>query len=606
MNFYKQTLNKQLMASFCLILFCSLFLGGCALIKMGGVKAPPRPFKRTGRQTKKTSGLKAPSPRALLKKARGFALKQRYKKALKILAGLPPLPSGSDSFLREVYSLKESLFVNTRKPPLAFLKLSIHFLNRTSKNRRFYEQKAWAVLFSLPEKTVLSLAGEPFTAPVQDAVLFRAAQILFFRDDFKRAYKLFKKAMRFSRRGILEEKALKYIQAIESRKKVHPKKFGAVLALSGPSAGAGRRSLKGLQLGLGFYTKQASSFQLAVIDSQGLADKARQAVKTLVMKHHVIAVVGGILSKTASAMAEEAQNFGLPAVLLSQKTGLTKHGEYIFQNGLGAHLIVDKITDFLMRHLSFKKLAVLYPNDSYGVDYANHFWAAVEQKGGVVTAAQVYKPGETDFNGPVQRLIGSYYKEDREQEYKDRLKAWYRKKNSGLRRGGVPGNLLSPAIDFSALFVPDSSKVLAMAASHLSYHEAGELPLAGTTLWSRTKKIRTRYKGRIFFVSAEPPDHMEPRFKKSEFYKNFQNIFSKKPGLFETQAYESALILRSAAALGARSRNQLKKNLTRLKYFSGPIGRIHINEKREFERPLFLFQVKDGVVSYVSGRSSEI
>ena len=66
-------------------------------------------------------------------------------------------------------------------------------------------------------------------------------------------------------------------------------------------------------------------------------------------------------------------------------------------------------------------------DEPFGVEYANLFWDEVLARGGSIAGAQIYSPAETDFRGPVKRLVGTYYLEDRKTEYQGRLKEWYKK-----------------------------------------------------------------------------------------------------------------------------------------------------------------------------------
>ena len=337
------------------------------------------------------------------------------------------------------------------------------------------------------------------------------------------------------------------------------------------------------------FASKKTDFQLAVVDSRGLPEEAKKAVRTLVLEHHVIGIIGGVLSKTALAIAEEAQNFGVPAILLSQKSGLTQNREYIFQNSLNARRVVDGLVEVLMKKFSYRSFALLYPNDSYGVDYANHFWSAVEKRGGEIQGVQVYKPGETDFNGPLRRLTGTYYKSDREEEYRGQLKKWYKSKNYHPgRRVSPPAGLLPPRPEFQVLFVPDSAKVLSVIASHLAYNDIKDILLAGPFLWNPEQKKKALKQTKVFFTTTGLNN---PAFRKSSFYREFHAVFGHPPGLFETQAYESALVFRQLMAAGVKSRSGLKKALSRLTRFHGPMGWVPINESREFVRPLPVYKL---------------
>ena len=522
------------------------------------------------------------------------------KKPKKVLDSLDLLEeeSSSKELLVEGYLLKLTLILESPSPNhIELLKTYCQLLHYEEKQSSIYREKAKNLIFKIKENVLLDIKSEDFIEPVKEFVFFRAGKILFYREKFKSSYFYLKKFLRFSTESTLEEKALKYLQAIESRKKVNRKHIGAILPLSGPSASIGKRSLNGLKMGLGFYRNKESPFQLIVLDSEGQPDRARKAVGTLITKHHVIAIVGGALSSTALALAEEAQNFGVPTLLMSQKSHLTKAGPYVFQNGLTANLIVQKLTNYLMDDLLIKNFAILYPNDPYGVDYANAFWSAVQQKGGKITAVQFYKPGETDFNGPIKRLTGLYYLTDRIKEYKEKLESWYSKKSSlTKRRAPPPENILTPILDFEVLFIPDSLKALSLIAPHIAYNDIKNIKLAGPSLWNQKKFLKTQAKYIDNIVFPDPGLSTE-QFKQTDFYKQFHSIFNKRPGLFEVLGYESTLALNQIISSGADTRQELRKELSQLKSFHGATGKITISPKREFSRSMNILKLEKNILS---------
>ncbi len=531
---------------------------------------------------------------ALLESAKIYHKIKQPSEALSLFRILINEEELSQELLIKAYQLKLSVLLeNKSSNQKEILKVYSQLLE--NENKAIYSQKMRRLILEMKESDLFKIKDENFLEPIQGLVFFLVGKTFFYREKFDRALSFFKKSLRFSEEGDLERKTIKYIQAIESRKKVRRKLIGAVLPLSGPSQRIGKRSLRGLQMGLGLYAKEKTIFQLVILDSQGQVDKARKAVEKLVTKYHVIGIVGGVLSRTAQVIAEEAQNFGIPSILTSQKAELTKVGRYVFQNGLTSHLVIDRLVSFLMNQLNFKRFAILYPNDPYGVDYANAFWSSVEKKGGSITGAQVYKPKQTDFNGPIRRLIGTYYVEDRLPEYKKKLKAWFEKTSYSYgSRVSPPNNILSPILDFQALFIPDSSKVLNLIAPHIAYNDIEDLYLVGTNLWNQE---RHKNINQAFFADI---GLSEESFKKSDFYQKFHSIFKQKPGLFELQAYEATLVLRQVIAGGANTRNDLREDLSRLKKFQGPLGEILITKNREFTHQLKIFEIENGVIQLFS------
>ena len=530
-----------------------------------------------------------------LESARIYYNLNKYSQAIQLLEQMEKQKkTQSLQLLTDLYYLKRQILLQSK--PIDYvnlLEVYCQLLELSNNDKESpYRKQIHRILFTMKEKDLLNITGEDFIKPVKDIVFFQAGKILFYREKFNRSYSFFRKSLRTSMSSFLEKKILKYIRAIESRKTVNREHIGAILPLTGPSSRIGKRILLGIQMGLGFYSQQNSPFQLIVLDSQGHPDKARKAVEDLVTQHHVIGVVGGVLSQTAQAIAEEAQHFGLPAVLMSHKSNITKNKPYAFQNALTSKIVSDQLIQFLMDRFGVKRFALLYPNDPYGVDYANVFWTAVERRGGTITGAQVYQSGETNFDEPIRRLVGTYYLKDRVKEYKERLKDWYKKNHTSKKTHIDVTEVLPPIVNFDALFIPDSAKVLNLIAPYVVFNDIEDIYLIGTTLWNRKNIIKkqSNYINKAFFVDTSLS---KDSFKMTKFYKQFVSTFNQSPGLFEVQAYEAALAFRQAIAMGATNRNKLRNTLIQLKNFPGPVGPITITREREFNRTLAVFKIEN-------------
>ncbi len=488
-------------------------------------------------------------------------------------------------------------FKHPAKDPKALFDQYVH--EWTVNQREPDKKELFFILKKMDNEALWGITQQSFESPLKSQVLFYAGRIFFSREKFKESYSLFKKFLRSAEDSHRVWVALKYIQALQSLKRVNRKKIGALLPLTGPSAKIGKRVLMGLKMGLGFYRPQKSPFQLVVFDSGGQAGRVRKKLRELVVKHHVIAVVGGVPGPSAQALAEEAEGLGLPVVLMSHRSDVAQLRPYVFQNALTSHLISEKLVHFLMNNLKVRKFALLYPNDSYGVDYANAFWQAVENKGGTITGVQIYKPGQTDFNGPLSRLTGTYYMEDREEEYREQLKQKYTK-NPHLKPSRVDfKSLLPPAHDFEALFIPDSIQTFNLIAPHIVYNDINDVYLVGTNLWNQEQalKRKKKYLNETFFVDLSLS---LPAFQKTDFYKTFVSVFNQRPGLFEIQAYEAGVVFRQVIAGGAKTRKELREKLSRIKEFHGPLGPVSLTPEGQFRHTLRVFHIENKKIKPVS------
>ena len=428
--------------------------------------------------------------------------------------------------------------------------------------------------------------------------LFRLGSQLFELKEFDSSEDMLSDALILVPKSDWAETASDLLAQIRARKKVEPRTIGVVLPLTGPYSKVAYKTLRGLQLGLGVFGEPRSGFRLAIMDSEGNPDVARRAVERLVTEDHVIAVVGSLLSKTASAVATKADELGVPNITFSQKTGLTEIGSRVFRHALTGKMQIRRLVSTAINQYGMKRFAVLYPNDQYGIEYTNLFWDEVLAQGGSIVGAQTYNPGETDFSGPIQRLVGTYYLEDRMPEYQARVKKWFLEQSTLTTRKSPPSDLLPPVIEFDGLFIPDSAKVIGQIGPTLAYHDVNKVRLLGTNIW-HTKSLVSRgdrfVEAALFVDGALDFDVRHP----GTFYDRYNKVYQMKPNIFEAQAYDVGVLLRELVASGARNRRDLADRLMSVDHFDGAFGVLRMSPKRELLRPLTSYTVKEGQITVI-------
>lgn len=426
--------------------------------------------------------------------------------------------------------------------------------------------------------------------------LYRLSEQALEIKDFSKAKPLLNLVIEALPGSHLEKKSRAILEQIESSQNVNERTIGAILPLSGKNASAGQKALRGIQMGLGLHLP-GSSFKLSVIDSEGSPDTAAVGVERLVKEDGVVAIIGSLLSKTASSVAVKAEELGVPSIALSQKNGITETGSNIFRNALTSEMQIRKLVQYSMNHLKYKKFAILIPNDPYGVEYANIFWDEVLARGGQITGAQVYNPTETDFRFSIQKLTGTYYTEGRADEYKAYLKESSVNKNKTSDRVKNQEDILPPIVDFEAIFIPDDSKNMGQLAAFLAYGGVKNVKLLGTNLWNTPglHKRAGNFSNGILFVDSIYPKMMS--LSSSSFIHEYKSIFNEDPGLLEIQAYDSALILRHLLLSGVSSREELTKRISEIKNFPGSIGPLTMTEEKEINRPLTLLTLENGEIT---------
>lgn len=424
--------------------------------------------------------------------------------------------------------------------------------------------------------------------------LFRLGEMALEDRDKDRARKYFSNVGEFLPGSDLAVRAQDIMSQLESSKFVESKTIGVVLPLTGKAAAVGQKALRGVEMGLGLNVP-GSGFRLAVMDSEGNPDSARRGVERLVKEDNAIAIVGSLLSKTAPAVAAKADELGVPTIGLSQKSGLTEIGPSVFRNALTSEMQVRYLVRTAMEDYGMKRFAIVYPNDPYGIEYTNLFWDEVLARGGTIASAQMYNPKETDFRFVIQRLVGTYYIEGRVDEYKARIakKGEETEKKKSIRTSHEE-EILPPIVDFDAVFIPDSAKAMGQISAFLSFSGVKGVKLMGTNLWNTPglSKRAGNFVNNLIFVDSFLP----ATAAHSRFVQEYKALYNEEPSLIETQAYDSALILRQLVAQGAATRESLTRELSSLKKFPGSLGTLNMSQDREIQRPLMALTLEKGEV----------
>lgn len=442
--------------------------------------------------------------------------------------------------------------------------------------------------------------------PYKTVLFFKAAQIAQKKRQPDLALQYYRAVVSQYPQSAQAAQATAEINLILAAEDIDAKVIGAILPLTGKNANIGQHALNSIRMGLGL-NKPNARLRLAVFDTQGTVELATAAVEKLVREDKVIALVGGLSSKEAMAIGQKADLLGVPFIGLSQKSGLTGLGEYVFRNSLTAEMQIDRLVEYAFQKLNAKRFAVLYPNDAYGVEFANIYWDHVLARGGKITAAQTYDPKENDFTTAIQKMTGSYYPEARPDEYNERKKELdlekkekaEKNKKKNLRVHEFQESLLSPIVDFDVLFIPDTAKALSQVMAFMKVSEVPPVTFLGTNIWNSADlgKRTGKSSSLIYFVDAIDSNDTQP--KETQFFKDYLTEFTEEPTLVEMQVFESANILKDLLSSGINSRESLASSLRTLGRTRGITGELRMSSQREIERPLHILSLDSGTIKKI-------
>lgn len=539
---------------------------------------------------------------ALYRAAQSLSHLGRYDEALGLTErSMKEMKLNNESLIK-IYELRYYLFTQLGDRLDALKSLIFLAENESDKNQknRYEIQVIDFIETQLTDDELEKVSSDRDFGDYRAYAQFKAGTLYFEASNFGKASYYLEDVTDLIPNTDLAERAQNMLNQIKARRIVNSKTIGVVLPLSGRHSSVAYKTLRGLQLGLGIFGDNKSSFRLAVVDSEDNPDVARRAVEKLVTEDHVIAVVGSLLSKTAVAVASKCNELGVPNITLSQKAGLTDIGDYVFRSALTSDMQVKALVRTAMQKYNMKKFGILYPNDAYGVEYASLFWDEVKNNGGQITAIQPYETGATSFSPAIQRLTGTFYTESRMDEYKSLLKQWFKEQKRLTSRTSPPSDILPPVTDFDAIFIPDSIKAVGQIAPTLAYHDVKKPKLIGTNLWNSpalAARAGQYVEGALFVDGYLKSDKS---FTRTPFYKKYVSTFKERPSLFEAQAYDVGLLLRKLIEdEGESSRVGLARGLVNLRALKASLGTIDMTPKRELNRPMFTLTIDKGKITVI-------
>ncbi|MEJ2671352.1 MAG: penicillin-binding protein activator [Deltaproteobacteria bacterium] len=306
--------------------------------------------------------------------------------------------------------------------------------------------------------------------------------------------------------------------------------LGCLLPLSGRLSAIGYRVQRGMVL-----AARKAPVKLLFKDTGSNPETAANLTRELAQDVNILAILGPLSSTVAQRAADAAQASSIPLIALSQKSGLTQKGSWIFQAFLTPRQQVRALVGYALSK-GLKRYAILYPDSAYGRTFYKNFQEEVTAQGGELAAEVAYHPGSQEFRTTLASLEQSLKSAPAE----------------------TPGGLV--------LFIPDDAPTTAAIAAALNVSPLNGTPLLGTNLLNSpnlTASQLAALHGVVFpeaFFAGDP----DPAVQK--FLTAYRQQYGTKPDYLATQGYVVVrLLARLAEGHQALSRNSLPQQLLALK-----------------------------------------
>jgi branched-chain amino acid transport system substrate-binding protein len=344
-------------------------------------------------------------------------------------------------------------------------------------------------------------------------------------------------------------------------------KIGVYLPLTGQMAFGGQLELEGVQMAYKEVpTVLGKKVELFVVDNKSDKVEAANAVKRLIEKEKVVAVIGTYGSSLAMAGGEVAEKAGVPMVGTSCTNPLVTQGKkFSFRvcfidpfQGAGA-------ATYAFSDMKAKTAALLVDvSNDYSVGLATFFTRSFTKLGGQVVANLKYQAGDQDFTAQMTEIISK-----------------------------KPDVLFIPSYFAEGAIIMKQAKEL-----------GAKFRIMGGDAMDNPKIVEIGGAAVEGFVHTTFPydpsmKDMSPIAKK--FTENWKKAYpAKEPNVNAALGYDTYLMVLDAIKRAGKAEPAgITKALAETKGFEGVTGSTTINATHDAEKPVGLVQIKDGKKTYI-------
>lgn len=371
---------------------------------------------------------------------------------------------------------------------------------------------------------------------------------------------------------------------------VESQKIGVLVPLTGENAVYGEKILQGIMWAGGVFEKsgvEGGGLQFLVRDSEPGPARVEQAIDDLVLREHVIAILGPLFPAESAAAAAKAKVYGVPLISFSQGEGLTGNNPYLFRNSVTKSRLVQALVRGAVGTVGITRLAILYPDHEYGKEMSKLFYQEVlKYPQATITAALPYPAGQKDFAKELKQLAGLEKIQQRPEQTCPPGATLDYIANRKCRPSDQP----AAQVDFQALFIPDGLAALHQIAPSLYYYDINGVMILGPNLWNTPRLLEG--KSSRYLQGAMFADLFIPTSSNAPFRQQWNERFGEEPDLFNALAVDSARLLIRALLAGASNRAQLRDRLADPGFrLDGVCGTVSFNQQGETTADLSLLLV---------------
>ncbi|HWI64721.1 MAG TPA: ABC transporter substrate-binding protein [Symbiobacteriaceae bacterium] len=339
-----------------------------------------------------------------------------------------------------------------------------------------------------------------------------------------------------------------------------PLKIGAVFILSGGNAGYGLAQKPGVELAAEEINKAGGingrKIEVTFEDSQGKTEEAVNAVRKLIDKDEVLAIIGPTLSGEMSSAGKVAQEAGVPILGVSTTAaGITDIGKYVFRNSLPEAGVLPYTVMAAKEKYKLQKVAVLWAaNDQFSVSGYTIFKDELKKQNIEVVAEASFNTGDREFGAQITKVLAA--------------------KPEAL--------VVSSLYQEAALFM-----VQARQAGYKG-------PIIGGNGFNSPKLAEIAKEAAEGSIVGSPWYGGRDDAKVKAFVAAYTAKTGKAPDQFAAQAYDGMMLIAQALKTGGANRDKIRDALAGIKNYQGVTGLFAFDENRNPVMTPFILEIKGG------------
>jgi branched-chain amino acid transport system substrate-binding protein len=350
-----------------------------------------------------------------------------------------------------------------------------------------------------------------------------------------------------------------------SRKQEPGIPVGQFASLTGGQATFGQSTDKGVQLALKEINAAGGvlgqPLRVVTKDNQSKPGETSTAVRELITRDKVVALIGEVASGRSLEAAPIAQRSGIPMISpASTNEKVTEAGDHIFRV-----CFIDPfqgtVCGKFARKLGASRAAVLTDvAKDYSLGLARSFKQEFTRTGGTIIGEQSYTGGDKDFSSQLTAI-----------------------------KAGNPDVIFLPAYYTEAPLIIRQARQLGITA-----------PFVGGDGWDSPELVTvggSAVEG-CYFSNHFSNQSTDPRVV--AFVKAYRDAYHEDPDAMVALGYDALNLLADAMKrAGTTDPAKVNAAIAGTKDFPGVTGKITLDEHRNPTKPAVMLQVKDGKFAYV-------